>query len=649
MIFKKNILILLFISFSTLLYFSIDKYKEKIVDEHLSNLYLQAQEKMLNNYKIIYQKYYNDSLEKSIALVNVLNIRNKINNPNTKFEYFNSDDTIIKIFNKDGYQIFSNELIDYDTDNKNPQYIKNFILDKHITSEIIQNKRGLFITHLIPIFDKEFIGVFQVNINFDVIVNKLLKKDLKTIILLNKIDSSKIDLNLSHSRKFLDNFYVVNKNNDKYYLKVLEQSKIYQNQHLDKTIDQNSDVAIVKSIIGNNLANVYIIKSLDDIKIDNLNFIINLIDIVLWLIIFILLIFLYIFYRHIQNKYYILENNQLSKENKELRLISEKLDLNEKKLSNLFNLQPNIMFISNGINIVQVNRRFMGFFRRYKSFENFKHEHNCISELFEQTDLPHYITSSLIDGKNWLEYILENPKKLYKTIMSVDDEAHHFIIKVNEMEYVRQFHERYIVVAFVDITQDIKDKETTNNNYSCEINSEFDISYTIENNITKTLFEYTNIKPTKQSIFKSTLLDELDNNCVFTTLELKTDDIVLNWKLIISVDTLSYIQNISSYNYDAKIITNINDDLKDIAYILSDNMAINMINDITKSKNSKLSNISHSIIKEVKPYKEIAENTYKFSMFIDNREVDIFIEFDKASLFYIRQIQMLGAFFNNEL
>jgi hypothetical protein len=97
----------------------------------------------------------------------------------------------------------------------------------------------------------------------------------------------------------------------------------------------------------------------------------------------------------------------------------------------------------------------MGFFRRYKTFENFKDQHNDISELFEYIDHPDYIISKNIEDKFWLEYILENPKKIYKAIMSVDDEPHHFIIKVNEMDYVKRYNERYIVVAFVDITQDI--------------------------------------------------------------------------------------------------------------------------------------------------------------------------------------------------
>ncbi len=55
----------------------------------------------------------------------------------------------------------------------------------------------------------------------------------------------------------------------------------------------------------------------------------------------------------------------------------------------------------------------------------------------------------------WKDYILKNYKKNYKVCMrNGHGKLHHFIIKMNEMEYAK-FIKRYIVISFIDITHEI--------------------------------------------------------------------------------------------------------------------------------------------------------------------------------------------------
>ncbi|MEA3384796.1 MAG: hypothetical protein U9Q20_09035 [Campylobacterota bacterium] len=643
---KKTILFLLFIIISVTIYYGADNYKEELILKYQNKNYqeIQKQNKLL--FTNVYLKYKNESIYKTKQLIKSLNVVDKILNPQNKFEYYNSDNSVIKLFDIKGLEIFSNDIEEYETDNKIKRYIEYFLKNPMYTTDLITNQKGMFLSILIPIFkDDKLIGVFEINKNFDLITTQLNDKNLKLVILLNKRDSNNIDLNLSYSRLFTNQNYVVNKNSDKYYLKILEQSSIIKDANTNQTIDYKGGVIINRVALDNNIANAYIIKSMDDINHTNIDFIILMINLIVVLSIFVIFFIFYFLTKSSETKNIIMENKILLEDNKKLKVLSDNLDFNEKKLSNLFNLQPNIMFISNGFKIVQVNKRFMGFFRRYKSFENFKNEHNCISELFEETDLPHYVTSNMVDSKDWLEYILENPKKLYKTIMSVDGEAHHFIIKVNEMDFVKKFQERYIVVAFVDITQDMSSKQNERSD-TCEINSDFDISFMIEHSISLTLYEYSNITPTKQAIFKAKKEDQLDFDCVYSKLKFITKGKELNWKVIFPVDTLSYIQNIITFNYDAKITTVLDDDLKDIAFELVNNIAINLTHEINNSNNHSIDDLEYKHDKSIESYKGDSEHIYKFIIFIDNKEIDIYIEFDNDSLFYIRQIQMLGVLFN---
>ena len=86
------------------------------------------------------------------------------------------------------------------------------------------------------------------------------------------------------------------------------------------------------------------------------------------------------------------------------------------------------------------------------------------SELFEPYDAPNYISTPYIDGLFWIDYILKNPKRMYKIVMSYKDKRiqvpHHFIIKLNEMEYARKVNDRLVIIALVDMTQDLQNYKT---------------------------------------------------------------------------------------------------------------------------------------------------------------------------------------------
>lgn len=147
-----------------------------------------------------------------------------------------------------------------------------------------------------------------------------------------------------------------------------------------------------------------------------------------------------------------------------MKIKTNEMDFADKKTDNLFNMQPNLMLMHNGSEVTTANKRFMGFFNRFGDFTKFREEHKCVSELFVPYDAPNYISTSVVDGLFWIDYILANPRRMYKVVIPYKDskmeEPHHFIIKLNEVKYAKYVGERVIIIALVDMTQDLENYKT---------------------------------------------------------------------------------------------------------------------------------------------------------------------------------------------
>jgi hypothetical protein len=283
----------------------------------------------------------------------------------------------------------------------------------------------------------------------------------------------------------------------------------------------------------------------------------------------------------------------------------------------------------------------MGFFRKYNTLENFKSHHKDISELFEQCEDPNYITNYLIDDVYWLEYILQNPKRLYKTIMSVDGTQHHFIVKVNEMQYVQSFKERYIVVALVDVTQDLKSKQEDQSDGIA------DITYLIEDSINIIMREITSVVPTRNAIVKASSEDIFGKQLTCTTLKFKNESIILNWDIIIPVQTLSLMDNFLNQEWDAEIEQDLDNELIGFSHQFIENLTYNLIQTFNLKEFDELHNLVHELSKSKKILSKNVdiEEYYRFIMYLDGNEVEIYINFDENTLPLIPKIVMLGMLF----
>ena len=218
------------------------------------------------------------------------------------------------------------------------------------------------------------------------------------------------------------------------------------------------------------------------------------------------------------------------------------------------------------------------------------------------------------------------------------------------MDYVRNFQERYIVVALVDITQDINSQNLITNEQP-SVEDTFDISYILENSITITFKEYINILPTRQTFFKADLSDVYSMQDIILDVEFTAQNNRYNWQFIFPSTTISFIINHLTSNYDDNVQEILDKESFEISSNIVNTLCDRLIENINNVHHEKLINITYKVLDKKMLNKDIPLNEeylYKFVMFVEDQEIDIYINFDEGSMKFIKQIYMLGVFFGNQ-
>jgi PAS domain S-box-containing protein len=123
----------------------------------------------------------------------------------------------------------------------------------------------------------------------------------------------------------------------------------------------------------------------------------------------------------------------------------KEISFNQEYLQAIFDVTPYMMITTDGNNIDKANPAMLEFFH-YNSLEEFQAEHDCICDYFIGDN---DCLVSQINGIHWLNYILENPKKLHKACMNKDGKRHHFIVQAHLLHIDSK---KRSIVVFNDIT-----------------------------------------------------------------------------------------------------------------------------------------------------------------------------------------------------
>lgn len=671
---NRVLFLIVFVLISFLIsYISKGIYNTK-TDEYKNKIYTKINQKILDQYKVMLNEKLNTSTLISSSLSKNNSIKKSLVQNNTS--YLDMDKLLDEMRTTKEYVDIQAEVIDADGISfkrswtylsgddlvQNDPKLAHLIKYPRVDTTIEATKYGMTFTNKIPIYEKDkFLGLFGVNLHFDALVEVFVETGFNSVILLNEVDSKKIVQDLSYSKKFVGECYVVNSNANNYLLKVLKQNGVDKFcENWDKTfmINEQSDHLVSKFIIKNSdnvpIAKAIIFKSIDEINFEDLSFlqkahIISTILLILMLGFLVNYIYLLKRVKEIQ-----VENSHLVVTNDELKVKTDELDYKQKELDNLFDNQPNLMFMHDGKVITKVNQRFIkGFFRRFGTFEGFRKKHKCVSELFEYYDGPNYICEQTINGKYWVDFILDDPRKLYKTVMSVDGDPHHFIIKLNEMGYNKQSADRSIIVALVDMTADwlyyntllcsdgqinkVDEKELI-----VDVKENTDISYEILQEIEDTFKELINMEVNKKSISPSEINLLKNTNIVKVESEVKFSHVDSQWLFLIPAQTASKLLNFMEKNINGNIIDIVNKDALDtsrefvstIALDLCKNINMKNFHDLNGAKYSE-SNYSEVHYEDLKDI----NNLFKIEIEVAGELFEFYISFSEDIVPFINQIK----------
>jgi len=117
------------------------------------------------------------------------------------------------------------------------------------------------------------------------------------------------------------------------------------------------------------------------------------------------------------------------------------------KNRSVLDLQHDIVLVTNGKELLDVNRAFFNYIDGYDDLASFKNEHTCICEFF--LDRPGYLKQKMGE-LTWVEYMLDHPNLTHRAIMMKKGRELTFSVNVNKIQLGAQ---ELFVVSMGDITE----------------------------------------------------------------------------------------------------------------------------------------------------------------------------------------------------
>jgi len=135
----------------------------------------------------------------------------------------------------------------------------------------------------------------------------------------------------------------------------------------------------------------------------------------------------------------------------ELNEQKEELSCNNQKLQKLFDLQKNIIVLTNGDTLNLVNQSMLDFFG-FESLDHFLGQYSCICDRFIKDDTFFHL-GKVPEGENWVESLDHlSPENRIIAIVDKNNKTHVFSVSLSEFET-----DNYII-AFADISNTMRDQ-----------------------------------------------------------------------------------------------------------------------------------------------------------------------------------------------
>jgi signal transduction histidine kinase len=575
---KKNIFIMImlfliiafFITFGS--YFYILNKQSKLLD----SIYFSAHQNITKTTESLIKDKQNTTLAIALSLAKNDNLFNCMKNET--YEKLNYKKIIEEIRNYSKYKNVWIQIVDKNgnsvyrswTDKKGDNLLfrkdlKNTLTNQNISTSISVGLFNLTLKARTPIYDDEnnFQGALEVITHFNSITNDLKENNINSLIITDK--KYKDILKFPYTNIFIDDYYIANINANVNLLNYVKNNnienyisiptyKIENNQLISNYVLYNKNgekLAYILNFIDLKNIDTQIIKSF---KVQ----IIMICVIALIILFFSFLIYLYSSY---------------------LKDIKQQ----ENKKQSILDSQSSIIVITNGLEIIDANKKLFEFFTTVSNLNEFRNKYKCICSAFLDLKDEMYIIEKDYDGKNWAEYVFENDDKNYRVAMkNSSNEVRHFSLKASKIK-----SENYIITTFTDITKEIeqidKDKEKDRLLYQqSKIAAIADILRNIAHQWRQPLSVISTITSGMklQKELNNLSNDEFNNSCdviinntqkLSNTIENFTnffskDEVIVNFSVVETIkNTLAFFDSIfeknsikCSFNYDTDFVLNCN-------------------------------------------------------------------------------------------
>ena len=356
-------------------------------------------------------------------------------------EYSKYQDVWIQVVDKNARSIYRSW-----TDKKGDNLLfredlRKTLKNKKISTSISVALFGLTLKARTPIYDHShnFLGALEIITHFNSITKDLKQNNINSLVITDK--KYKNILKYPYTNIFIDDYYIANKNANIKLVNYIKQNGIENIIHIPKYIIKDNYLISKYTLYDKNKKTLAYIINFMDLKNIDLHLVESFkIQTIMTLIIALIIIFfsflIYLYSKHLKD-----------------------IKFQEQKKQSILDSQSSIIVITNGDEIIDINKKFFEFFTKIKTLKDFKKNHTCICDLFIDMNDELYITKKDYNGKNWAEHVFENKDKNFRVAMkNSKDELRYFSLKTSKIT-----SENYIIATFTDITQEIlkiqKDKD----------------------------------------------------------------------------------------------------------------------------------------------------------------------------------------------
>ena len=282
--------------------------------------------------------------------------------------------------------------------------LQHVIRYKKIAYGICAGKYSLSINAVVPILkDGEVVGVLEVISHFNSISKQMKKFDVDSVVLLD--EKYKTQLKHPFTNIFVDDYYVANFDAPKKLLQHLKKRGV--KKHLGEICQVDNDyirVTYPLSSLNGKVVGFYIMfKKTNTISKTALKF--NTFKLfafgMLVLMLFIGFVNIVMFYFMRKQKIY---------------------------YKNIIDSSTNIVLVTDGKVVQDVNTRFFQYFYKYKTIDDFRVEYGCICDIFSAEE--GYVQKE-IEGIPWIEYLLAHNDKKYKAKIEYEGNISYFVVGVS--------------------------------------------------------------------------------------------------------------------------------------------------------------------------------------------------------------------------